>query len=119
MAIRNLSTRNTLAGQYGTANPYGALFTADPGTSDSATGEVTGGSPAYARKALSWGSASASAITSAATAFDVPSGTSLAYFAVARTNVAGAATIGDSVSVPTQAFSSQGTYTVTATYTQS
>lgn len=117
MAIRNLSTRNVLATAYGTDNPYGALFTADPGTSDSATGEVTGGSPAYARKALSWGAASASAITSAATVFDVPSGTTVTYFAVA--SATSGATIGDSVAVTSQAFASQGTYTVTATYTQS
>jgi hypothetical protein len=119
MAIRNLSTRNVMAAAYGADNPHGALFTADPGTSDSATGEVTGGSPAYARKALTWGAAAASAITSAATPFDVPSGTTVTYFGVASTNVAGAATIGDSVSVTSQAFASQGVYTVTATYTQS
>jgi hypothetical protein len=118
MAIRNLSTRNTLATAYGTANPYGALFTADPGTSGSATGEVTGGSPAYARKALSWGAVSASVITSGATVFDVPSGTTVAYFGVCTSITAGAATVGDSASVTSQAFASQGTYTVTATYTQ-
>lgn len=119
MAIRNLSTRNVMATAYGSDNPYGALFTADPGTSDSATGEVSGGSPAYARKALNWGAASAGAIVSAATPFDVPASTTVTYFGVASTNVAGAATIGDSVAVTSQAFASQGTYTVTATYTQS
>jgi hypothetical protein len=96
MAIAVLAQRNALATSYGTAAPYGALFSADPGTSGSVTGEITGGAPAYARKALSWGAASASAITSGATA-----------------------DLRDKVGVTSQAFASQGTYTVTATYTQS
>jgi hypothetical protein len=117
MAIRNASTRNVLAAAYGADNPYGSLHTGDPGTADAATNEVTGGSPAYARKALTWGAAASSAITSAATPFDVPSGTTVTYFGVASATTG--ATLGDSVSVTSQAFASQGTYTVTATYTQS
>lgn len=31
-----------------------ALHTGDPGGANSATNEVTGGSPAYARKAVAW-----------------------------------------------------------------
>jgi len=118
MAIRNVSTRNVMAAAYGTDNPFGALFTADPGTADSATNECTGGSPAYNRKALSWGAAAASVITSGATVFDVASGTTVTFFGVASSVTPGAATIGDSVAVTSQAFASQGTYTVTATYTQ-
>ena len=118
MAIRNLTMRNALATAYGTNAPFGALFTADPGTGDAATGEVTGGSPAYARKSMTWGAASSGAITGTAT-FDVPSGITVAYFGVTNTNVAGAATVRDSAAVTSQAFASQGQYTVTATYTQS
>jgi hypothetical protein len=88
MAIAILAERNSLATKYATDAPYGALFTADPGTSGTATGEVTGGSPAYARKALNWGTASASAVTSAATTIDVPSGANVQYFAVAARNIA-------------------------------
>lgn len=118
MAIRNITQRNAMATAYGAAAPYGALFTSDPGTADAATGEVTGGSPAYARKALSWGAAASSAITGTAT-FDVPASTTVTYFGVCSTNVAAAATVRDSAAVTSQAFSSQGTYAVTATYTQS
>lgn len=39
-----------------------ALHTADPGGANSATAEVTGGSPAYARKAVAWNAANASVI---------------------------------------------------------
>lgn len=117
MAIRNVTLRNLLATAYKTNAPYGALFTADPGTADSATGEVSGGSPAYARVALSWGTAAASAITSAASVFNVPASTTITYFGVAAAGTAGTADIRDSVAVTSQAFASQGTYTVTATAT--
>lgn len=119
MPIRNVTTRNTLATQYGAVNTHGALFTGDPGTADAATNEVTGGSPAYARKALAWGAASGGAITATAAAFDVPAGTTVTYAGVARSGTAGTANVGDSVAVTSQAFASQGVYTVTYTYTQS
>lgn len=119
MAIRNATQRNGLATQYGTLAPYGSLFSADPGTADAATNELSGGSPAFARKALNWGAAASSAITSAATVFDVASGSTVAYFGVCNTVTLAASTVRDSVAVTSQAFASQGTYTVTATYTQS
>lgn len=120
MAIQILAQRNALATSYGTNAPYGALFSTDPGTTGATTGnEITGGSPAYARKNMTWGTASASAITSAATAFDVPSGVTINYFGVCAAGTANAADLRDKVAVTAQAFASQGTYTVTATYTQS
>ena len=118
MAVATLAQRNALATAYGTAAPYGALFSADPGTSGSVTGEISGGSPAYARKSMSWGAASGSAI-SGAPVFDVPSGTTVTYFGVCVSGVATTADLRDRVAVTSQAFASQGTYTVTATYTQS
>lgn len=119
MPIRTLAQRNALATRYGVEAPNGCLFTADPGTGGAATGEVSGGSPAYARKAWNWGAASNSAITSAATPFDVPSGTTVAFIGVAVSAVAGTADVRDSFDSVDQPFASQGTYTVTATYTQS
>lgn len=120
MAITILAQRNALASAYGTAAPYGALFSSTgPGTTGAATNEITGGSPAYARKALSWGAASASAITSAATSFDVASGTTVTYFGVTVSATATTADVRDASTVTSQAFSSQGTYTITATFTQS
>lgn len=118
MPIATLAQRNALATAYGAAAPFGALFTADPGTSGSATGEVTGGSPAYARKALNWGTAAASVITSAATTFDVPAGTTVTFAGNTVSSVAGTADVRDKVAVTSQNFASQGTYVVTATYTQ-
>lgn len=118
MAIAVLAQRNALATSYGTAAPNGALFSADPGTSGSVTGEITGGAPAYARKSLAWGAASASVITSAATPFDVASGVTVAFFGVTVSATATTADLRDRIAVTSQAFASQGTYTVTATYTQ-
>jgi hypothetical protein len=116
-AIQILAQRNAMATAYGVAAPYGTLFTADPGTTGSVTGEVTGGAPAFARKAMSWGAAAASAITGTPV-FDVPSGTTVTYFGVAVSATLTTADLRDKVAVTSQAFASQGTYTVTATYTQ-
>lgn len=118
MAIAVLAQRNAMATAYGAAAPYGSIFTADPGTSGSVTGEVTGGSPAYNRKAISWGAASASAI-SGAPVFDVPAGTTVTHAGVCVSVTPGTADLRDKVAVTSQAFASQGTYTVTYTYTQS
>lgn len=118
MAIAILAQRNALATAYGTNAPDGTLFTADPGTTGSVTGEVSGGSPAFARKSMGWGSASASAISGTAT-FDVPASTTVTFFGVTASTTLGTADLRDKVSVTSQAFASQGTYQVSATYTQS
>lgn len=112
MAIQTTAEKNALATKYGTDAAYGALFTAftapGPGT------EVTGGSPAYARKPLTWGAPSNGVITASAT-FDVPACT------VVGTGVYSAVTGGtylDGNAVTTQTFSTEDTVTVTFTYTQ-
>ncbi len=90
---------------------YGSLHTADPG--DTGANEVTGGTPAYARKAVTIGAASAGAI--AATnqpVFDVPGGTTVTHVgfwsAVSGGTFLGYADVTDEV------FASQGTYTLTS-----
>ncbi len=118
MAIQILAQRNAMATAYGVAAPNGTLFTADPGTSGTVVGEVTGGSPAYARKALSWGGPVASAITGTAT-FDIPAGTTLTFAGVTVGLVLTTADLRDKVAVTSQNFASQGTYAATYTYTQS
>ena len=113
MAIQTTTQKNTVATAYGTAATHGALYTTAPGAS--AGTEVTGGSPAYARKALSWGAASGGVISVTVT-FDVPSGTTVVGAGVHTAISAG--TYLDGASVTSQAFASQGTYQVTFTYTQ-
>lgn len=61
-------------------NPAGfaSLHSAYPG--DSGLNEISGGSPAYARKAKTWNPAASSAVDdSNAPVFDVPAGTNVAY----------------------------------------
>jgi hypothetical protein len=52
VAIATTGHKETLAIAYGSNTPYLSLHTADPGTTGAF--EASGGSPAYARKALSW-----------------------------------------------------------------
>jgi hypothetical protein len=60
-----------------TGAKFGSLHTA---YSSTGTNEVTGGSPAYARKAATWAAASAgSKATSASVVFDVPASTTIGW----------------------------------------
>lgn len=113
MTIQTATQKNTLATAYGNAATHAALYTTVPGAS--AGTEVTGGSPAYARKAITWGAPSNGVITATVT-FDVPSGTTVAGAGVHTALTAG--TYLDGAAVTSQAFASQGTYALTLTYTQ-
>ena len=93
------------------AQTYASLHTADPSTTGA--NEVTGGSPAYARKAVNFNAASAGSMGSSnAPVFDVPAGTTVAYVgywdASTSGNFIGAA------AVTSEVFASQGTYTLTS-----
>lgn len=114
MPIQVAQTRTEMAAYYGTITPFIALATTAPGAT--AGTEVTGGTPAYARKATNWGTAAASVIAGSPAAHDVPSGVT-----VRGVNLMSAVTAGaykDGAVVTDQPFSSQGQFTVTPTYTQ-
>lgn len=113
MAIQTVTMRNSLATAYGAAAIQAALYTTVPG--GSAGTEVTGGSPAYARKTISWGAASASVVTATVT-FDVPAGATVVGAGV---HAASGGAYLDGAAVTSQNFATQGTYTLTLTYTQS
>lgn len=117
--VRNNTMKTTLATAYKGAAVYGALFSSDPGTTGTVTGEITGGAPAYARVSASWGTVTNGVVSTGGMAFNVASGTTVTYFGVTTSGTATTADLQDSVAVTSQAFASQGTYTVTATYTQS
>lgn len=114
MAIQTATQKNTLATAYGAAATHAALYTTVP--AGTAGTEVTGGAPAYARKVLAWGAPTNGVITATAVVFDVPSGTTIAGAGVHSAITAG--TYLDGAAVTSQAFASQGTYTLTLTYTQ-
>ena len=87
---------------------YVSLHTADPG--GSGTSEATGGSPAYARKAITWAAWSSGASSNTnALIFDVPAGT---YTHVGYWSAVSAGTYYGSRACTSQTFSGQGTYTI-------
>jgi hypothetical protein len=107
------STKQSLANHYGTLATHGSAHTADPGTTGAS--EVTGGSPAYARQALTWTAGTTGTATSSGT-FDIPAGVTVAWVGLWSALTAG--TFRDKSDVVDQAFASQGTLTVNFTYTQ-
>jgi hypothetical protein len=110
--------RNSSVNGLATACTHMSLHTADPGTTGAA--ELTGGTPAYARKAVTWAAAaSGTRNLSAAVTFDVPGGVSVSHFgvwaAVTGGNFQGGDALRDAGNNPVvETFGGQGTYTVTA-----
>lgn len=117
MPIATNIMKENLADAYAAAAAYVSLHTADPGTTG--TNEVSGGSPAYARKSTSsWGTDTTDdGIRTVTVTFDVPSGVTVTHIGLWTASSGG--TFLDKATVASQAFASQGTYQVTLTYTQS
>jgi hypothetical protein len=126
MTIQTAQQKNNLATAYAAAAVYGALYTTVPGAS--AGTEPTGGSPAYARKPIVWGTAGAVGPLGAGSqpatpgviygqaTFDVPAGA-----AIAGSGLHTAATGGtylDGGPLTSQPFATQGQYTENFVYTQ-
>jgi hypothetical protein len=114
MAVQTAAMKNILSDAYKGAAAYGAVYTTAPG--GSAGTEPSGGSPAYARKSLSW-SASSGGVTSATATFDIPTSTTIVGAGVHSAVTAG--TYYDGAALTSQTFASQGTYAVTFTFTES
>lgn len=75
--------------------------------------EIAGGSPAYARKAITWNAAANGAVddVSVASAFDVPAGATVDYVGYWSASSAGTLYAVDDVTP--ELFAAQGTYTLT------
>lgn len=108
----NTSGKNAAANGVASNVTYVSLHTADPGTSGAS--EVTGGTPAYARKGVSWSTAANGvAAISAGVTFDVPAGTTIQY--VGLWNAASGGTFYGSAALSAQeSYGGQGTYNLTA-----
>jgi hypothetical protein len=117
MAIATNALKETLSTAYGTAAAYMSMHTADPGTTG--TSEVTGGSPAYARKALVWTPGSSDGVnTAASVTFDLPISTAVTHVGIWSAVTAG--TFLDKAVCAVASQSSQATVTVNPiTFTQS
>jgi hypothetical protein len=119
MAINvNYALKNTLATAYKNAAVAGALFSATPGTTGTATNELTGGG--YARQTISWGTVANGAVaTSSNIVFSVASGATVSHFGVCSSTTATTADVQDWYDLVDQTFSSAGTYSVSANVTVS
>lgn len=106
--------KNNLATKYGTDAVYASLHNTSPGTTG--TGEISGGSPAYARKAVSWAAASNGQSTATVT-FDVASGVTVA--GVGLWTAATAGSYLDGTTIASQTMGAQGTITVSLTFSVS
>lgn len=104
--------KNAMLDQLGTLVTRLALHSADPGGADSASNELTGGTPAYARKAIAWNAAASGVLDDSTNGavFDVPSGSTVAW--VTGWNTAGTSRYFKK-QVTSESFGAQGTYTVT------
>ena len=80
VAVQRMLNALDESGGAGVGATHGSLHTA---YSTSGANELTGGSPAYARKAATWAAASGrSKATSASMAFDVPAGTTVRWIGI-------------------------------------
>jgi hypothetical protein len=113
MAIAAAYTKNQLAAEYGQRATHGTVYTTAPGAT--AGTEPTGGTPAFARKPLSWSAPTDGVITASAT-FDIPAGTT-----IVGTGLHDALTGGNYIDGKTETsvdFTAQDTVTVNYSYTQ-
>lgn len=110
----DMTARNFMLDQLATLALRVALHSGDPGAANLATNELTGGSPAYARKAVVWaaaGTPTAGAIDdTTAPVFDVAAGSTVAW--ISGWNVAGTVRYYKKA-VTSEVFAGQGTYTLT------
>jgi hypothetical protein len=107
----NDNSRDIALDAIGTAAAYASVHNADPSTNGA--NEISGGSPAYARKSIAFDSASGSsmAVTSDVV-FDIPAGETVAFIGLWSASTAG--TFYGAFDVTDEAFAGQGQYTFTA-----
>jgi hypothetical protein len=96
--------RNTVADAEAARLLYASLHTGNPGSTGAS--EATGGTPAYARKALTFASAASGTATAGEVTFDVPAGT-YTHFGVWSASTGGTFRGGNPLAV-SQTMSSQG-----------
>ncbi|GAA4059852.1 phage tail fiber protein [Actinomadura miaoliensis] len=105
------AAKNLMLDELGSVAVFASLHTADPGTTGAA--EVSGGSPAYARKAITWNAAAGGNLDSSnAPVFDVPGGTTVTHFGLWSAASGGTFYSGGQLSA-NETFTAQGQYTLT------
>jgi hypothetical protein len=117
MALSTSGKNDAVAGVIANA-VYLSLHSSAPDGSGSA--EISGGSPAYARQSITWGSPSnGAAAASNSPFFDVPAATTVTHAGFWNASSGGTFKGSQALSA-SETFAAQGTYTATGiTYTQS
>ncbi|HJS83601.1 MAG TPA: hypothetical protein VJ742_12280 [Nitrososphaera sp.] len=106
----NNTAKNLMLDELASVAIYASLHTADPGSSG--TNEVSGGSPAYARKSITWNAAATGNLDNNANpVFDVPASTTITH--VGFWSAATSGTFYGSADITDEVFAAQGTYTLT------
>lgn len=93
-----------------------SLHTADPGSTNTAASEVTGGT--YARVAVTWGTVTSGSVTATGAAvINVPAGTTITHWALhSASSGSGDSYFGGALAA-SEVFGSAGTYSLTPTLT--
>lgn len=106
----NNTAKNAMLDHLGTLIAFASLHTADPGAGGA--NEVAGGSPAYARKAITWNAAASGNLDNNANpVFDVPAGTTITH--VGFWSLVSGGTFYGSGDITDEVYGGQGTYTIT------
>lgn len=113
MALSTAGKNRACDAFVGAGTLYASLHTADPGATGAS--EVTGGT--YARKAVTWGTATGGSVSSTSIpSHDIPAGTTLAYFGW-WTAASGGTWEGGGALSASETYGGAGTYTLSCTYT--
>jgi hypothetical protein len=111
MTTLTAATRNALLSELDTLVTHVSLHSAQP--DDAGSNELTGGSPAYARQAITFGApASGQMVSSNQPVFDVPAGATVAFVGLWSAVTGGI--FRGSRQLTQEVFGSQGTYTLTS-----
>ena len=104
------ASKNSMLDNFGTLAAFVSLHTADPSTTG--TSEVTGGTPAYARKAVTWAAAASSSKSSnVQVVFDVPAATTITHLGYWSASTGGTF-YGCRPLDTNQTYATAGTYTI-------
>jgi hypothetical protein len=112
MAIAVNATKNTLSDAYKALGTWISVHTGDPTTTGGS--EASGGSPAYARVATTWGSSSAGVVSGSQVTINVPAGT---YTYVGLWDASTAGNYRDKCAITSTTLGAQGQILVTPTFT--
>ena len=103
---------NSAADGFKAAYAWIALFNGNPTSGGT---EISGGSPAYARKAAAWGASAAGAVSiGGALTFDIPSGATVTHWGAMSASTAGTRGASGAFAASEGPYGAQGTYQITA-----